>query len=198
MPIAETSFRGAVAVPRSYGIDELRDARRRHQSRSPEPAGSSPAGDVLTVHYEAVCGSSVVLHNIFAFSRVPFASLSRRPSPCAWRSMQRRGERDGPSAQALPTDLVGQRWCSWSLLLSSSRGGSGVSRFGFSRLFELSTPFSLPSAGISCASSQEFIQQGRAAHSIYRSRGSDGVSELHAAPKPKRQSNPTPDSSFND
>ena len=67
-----------------------------------------------------------------------------------------------------------------------------MSRFGFSRLFELSTPFSLPSAGISCASSQEFIQQGRAAHSILRSRGSDRVSELHAAPKPKRQVNPTP------
>ena len=108
--------------------------------------------------------------------------------------MRRRGERDGPVARALPTDCLGQPWCYSSLLLSSSRGSSFLARFGFSRLFELSTPFSLPSAGISCASSQEFIQQGRAAHSIVRSRGSDRVSELHAAPKPKRQVNPTPDS----
>ena len=79
-----------------------------------------------------------------------------------------------------------------SVSLRSSRGSSFLSRFGFSRLFELSTPFSLPSAGISCASSQGFIQQGRAAHSFVRSRGSDRVSELHAAPKPKRQVNPTP------
>src|SRR6187401_158244 len=79
-----------------------------------------------------------------------------------------------------------------SVSLRLSRGISFASRFGFSRLFELPTPFSLPSAGISCASSQEFIQQGRAAHSIVRSRGSDRVSELHAAPKPKRQVNPTP------
>ena len=45
-------------------------------------------------------------------------------------------------------------------------------RFGFSRLFELPTPVSLPSTGIPCASSQEFIQQGRIAHSFNRSRGS--------------------------
>ena len=68
---------------------------------------------------------------------------------------------------------------------------SVASRFGFSRLFELSTPFSLLAAGSSCASSQEFMQQGRAAHSFDRSRGSDRFSELHAAPKPKRKANPT-------
>jgi hypothetical protein len=78
-----------------------------------------------------------------------------------------------------------------SLLRSSSRGSSFASRFGFSRLFELPTPFSLPSAGISFASPQEFIQVGRAAHSFDRSHGSERVSELHAAPMPKRKSNPT-------
>src|SRR3981189_2606630 len=79
-----------------------------------------------------------------------------------------------------------------SVSLRVNRGSSFVSRFGFSRLFELSTLFSLPLAGISYASSQEFIQQGRATHSVVRFRGSDRVSELHAAPKPKRQVNPTP------
>ena len=38
------------------------------------------------------------------------------------------------------TDLVSRVYI-WSLLLSPSRGGSCASRFGFSRLFELSTPF---------------------------------------------------------
>ena len=49
------------------------------------------------------------------------------------------------------------------------------------RLFELPTPCSLPLAGVFCASSQEFIQQERAAHSFNRSRGSERVCELHAA-----------------
>ena len=38
-PSAEMSFRNAVAVPKSYRIDEFRNARRRRQSRSPELAG---------------------------------------------------------------------------------------------------------------------------------------------------------------
>ena len=43
----ELNFRHGKSVPESYGIDELRDAWRRRQSRSPEQAGSSPAGPFL-------------------------------------------------------------------------------------------------------------------------------------------------------
>ena len=61
----------------------------------------------------------------------------------------------GPSGQSLCQPPIPPTW-TWV----------GLSRFGFSRLFELPTLFSLPSAGISCASSQEFIQQGRVTHSF--------------------------------
>ena len=44
---SEMSFRGAVAVPKSYRIDEFRYARRSRQSRSPEQAGSSPSEPFL-------------------------------------------------------------------------------------------------------------------------------------------------------
>ena len=93
--------------------------------------------------------------------------------------MRRRGERDGPSAQALPTDRLGQPWCySWSLLLSSSRGGSGVSRFGFRRLFEFPTLIAFPRRRSFSASSHMFIQEGCVAYSIVRPRGSDRISKL--------------------
>ena len=137
-----------------------------------------------------------IIPSPFRESLSPRCRVGLRPAPRGRCGGEAKGT-DHRRKRCRRTDLV-SRSATWSLLLSSSRGSSFLSRFGFSRLFELSTHFSLPSAGISCASSQEFIQQGRAAHSFVRSRGSDRVSELHAAPKPKRQVNPTPDSSIND
>jgi hypothetical protein len=139
---------------------------------------------VTTVHYEAVCGSSVVLH-FFAFSFrfvSPFRLASGGRCDCGAKGTDQRRNRCRPTGFARRVGAPGP-FC----LLNSSRGGflrpvSDLVDYSSCRRL-----FSLPSSGFSCASSQEFFQQGRAAHSFDRSRGSDPYFKLHAAPKPNRK-----------
>ena len=137
--------------------------------------------------YGGKCGTSYFCFFLSAFHLAVVSAFAPRPE------VEAAARRKGRTFGTIVFD--GLTWSAvrglLSLFLSLSRGSSFASRFGFSRLFELSTPCSLPSAGVSFASSQEFIQLGRAAHSFDRSRGSERVSELHAAPMPKRTSNPT-------
>ena len=82
------SFRGAVDVPESYRIDEFRDAWRRHQSRSPEPAGLPLASRFLTGRVERWRGGTGEAY-LFPTLSVVGASIASPYSVSTSRSSNR-------------------------------------------------------------------------------------------------------------